>query len=230
MRTRSHDVMTAVKDAHDLASSLRHGAVRGEHLLVALVRQRGTAAQALDRLGIDGRRLCAAVESMPPEGSIPIDGIRIAADMLAAVEIAADSYRDPEIGTEHLLLGLWKSPGTARTMLAEEQVEDSRLLQAITAARDGRPVMSRLSSGLRMRIGAVGCVALAVVGVVAMASGGDFSRVLLGLVMVAAVMSYGMWKIGGPRDPHEPVDESDRTEIDELEHLYQRDNAGDRRT
>lgn len=105
---RARKVLTL---AQDEAQRLNHSYIGPEHLLLGLVREGdGVAARVLSNMGVDLKRVRAAVESIIGRGDSTIaHELGLTPRAKRVIELAVDESRRLHhhyIGTEHLLLGL----------------------------------------------------------------------------------------------------------------------------
>jgi ATP-dependent Clp protease ATP-binding subunit ClpC len=103
---------SVMETAERRAQALRHESVQTEHVLLALLVERiGVASSVLRNLGVDRRKLRAAVEESLPHGvakptraKLPLDPLTVQVVEFATKE--AELLHHPYVGTEHLLLSL----------------------------------------------------------------------------------------------------------------------------
>ncbi|HEY7105240.1 MAG TPA: Clp protease N-terminal domain-containing protein [Acidimicrobiia bacterium] len=131
-----------VAASEDCARELGHNYVGTEHLLLAqFSAPEGIAAQVLGELGIErggvqrGIRERVRDGATPPEGDLPFTPRSI--DVFTGALAAALELRHNYIGTEHLLLGLLRTDGLAKEILADAGADEARVTQAITAKLAG---------------------------------------------------------------------------------------------
>ena len=115
----------AINNAVDEAKALQHNYVGTEHLLLALFDTTGGISdQVLAELGITHAAIVEAVEQLIGRGETPVSGSvpftpRAAKVLEQAVEAALNMGHN-YIGTEHLLLALFRGQdGLAKKMLEE---------------------------------------------------------------------------------------------------------------
>ena len=107
--------------AHQEAERSRKQKISTEHLLLALVDEEGgVAGRVLRELGLEPDRVREVVEREAGEGKYTGSKIELAAETQLVLEFAIEEARrlgHHNIGTEHILLGLVRSEGTAREIL-----------------------------------------------------------------------------------------------------------------
>ncbi len=97
--------------AQEEARSFQHNYIGTEHLLLGLLREEeGTAAQVLNRLGIELEKVRKAVEFIIGRGDIVVSNeVGLTPRAKKVIELAVDEARRMQhryLGTEHILLGL----------------------------------------------------------------------------------------------------------------------------
>lgn len=135
----------ALRRASRLAWERSHQHVAPEHLLMALTEMEPNFAQAvLHRLGVDlsrqSERVSALVTAIRPasEEGRPSPGPALDR-LIAAANLAAKSWRQDWVGTEHLLAGMLSGQGEAcADFLADRGVTMERLRIAVGESQAGR--------------------------------------------------------------------------------------------
>ena len=102
---------TALRLAHECASSLGHGYVGSEHLLFGLAQEgQGVAARVLQNAGLTPESISQAIASlvgMGTPGGVPSQGLTPRSKRVIEIAVAEASRMGHNyVGTEHLLLGL----------------------------------------------------------------------------------------------------------------------------
>ncbi|MBA2678289.1 MAG: helix-turn-helix domain-containing protein [Ktedonobacteraceae bacterium] len=97
--------------AQEEARSFQHNYIGTEHLLLGLIREEeGTAAQVLNKLGIELEKVRRAVEFIIGRGDVVVlNEVGLTPRSKKVIELAVDEARRMQhryLGTEHLLLGL----------------------------------------------------------------------------------------------------------------------------
>ncbi len=137
----------ALNAARDMARQNGNPVTNDAHLLAALLDQdEGIALPLLGKLGVNVTKLKADVareiERFPKQsGNIEPQFSREVMQALDAAEAEAGRLRDEYISTEHLLIGLFDTKGTAaRALLSAEDVSIKDLRDALTAVRGAHRV------------------------------------------------------------------------------------------
>lgn len=107
--------------AHQEAERARHNLIGTEHLLIGLVEEEGgVAGRVLREMGLDVERVREMVNRLSGQGRGTNEKIELAQETQQVLEYAIEEARrlgHHYIGTEHLLLGLIRSEGTAQEVL-----------------------------------------------------------------------------------------------------------------
>jgi ATP-dependent Clp protease ATP-binding subunit ClpC len=107
--------------AHQEAESAHQGFIGTEHLLLGLLAEDGgVAGRVLRELGLEIERVREMIQRVSSDGDYESGKIELAPDTQQVLEFAIDEARKMGhhyIGTEHLLLGLVRSEGTAMEVL-----------------------------------------------------------------------------------------------------------------
>jgi ATP-dependent Clp protease ATP-binding subunit ClpC len=108
--------------AHAEAERARHALIGTEHLLIGLIEEEGgVAGRVLREMGMEPERLREMVYRVSGEGKASSgEKIELSQDTQQVLELAVDEARrmgHHYIGTEHLLLGLVRTEGTAMEVL-----------------------------------------------------------------------------------------------------------------
>jgi ornithine carbamoyltransferase len=115
------------------ATRLGRNRVDTEHILLALVRETGTAAiRILERLGITPQQVREAVRNEPPSEPAAPDDMQLTPSARRVVELAREEAGDDFIGTEHLLLALaLQKQGLAARVLEKLGLDPDRIRLAV---------------------------------------------------------------------------------------------------
>jgi ATP-dependent Clp protease ATP-binding subunit ClpC len=108
--------------AHQEAERAHHNMIGTEHLLIALIEEDGgVAGRVLREMGLETERVREMVMRLTGEGKTPPgEKLELSADTQQVLELAVDEAHrlgHHYIGTEHLLLGLIRTEGTAMEAL-----------------------------------------------------------------------------------------------------------------
>ncbi|MHB8893851.1 MAG: ATP-dependent chaperone ClpB [Candidatus Geothermincolia bacterium] len=136
----------ALGQAQALAAGLQQQEVDVEHLLLALVGQReGVVTPLLQRLGVNPAALEDAVrkdlDARPKVSGTQSQYISEALDhVLNESWQIAQNFKDEYMSTEHMLLGILKSPGRASQIMGEFGVTADDVLTALADIRGSQRV------------------------------------------------------------------------------------------
>jgi len=139
----------AVLTAQRLAEEYNHSEIRPSHLLLALLAQEGgVVPQIVRQLGADPGNLARLVqtelqsEAKVYGGSQP--GLsRALTNLVRDAEKTAERMKDEYVSTEHLLLALTDSGGSAAQLLQRFGLTRDAVLQALTKIRGSQRVTSQ---------------------------------------------------------------------------------------
>jgi ATP-dependent Clp protease ATP-binding subunit ClpB len=138
----------AIRRAHELAIERGQNHVNPVHLLCSLILQEESMVTSiLDKLEIDTMMLTDIIleQIEAPEASnvlSPSYQIYLTPDLAAILENAgkeAMALKDEFISTEHLFVGIFDVPGTARDILARFKIEKAAVLNVIGELRKAPP-------------------------------------------------------------------------------------------
>ena len=139
----------AILDAQTLAEENNHSTIDPEHLLLALIRQKGGVVPSLlGRIGTDIPALERAIEQLlagkarVSGGSSQVSMNRETNNILREAETIAANMKDEYISTEHILLGMVDQTGKARDVLARFNIDHNAVLQALASVRGRQRVTS----------------------------------------------------------------------------------------
>jgi ATP-dependent Clp protease ATP-binding subunit ClpC len=132
--------------AHQEAERAHHNAIGTEHLLIALIEEDGgVAGRVLREMGLEAERVREMVMRLIGEGkTAPGEKLELSADTQQVLELAVDEAHrlgHHYIGTEHLLLGLIRTEGTAMEALRRLGVTPDEI------RRQTRRVLQESSTG-----------------------------------------------------------------------------------
>ena len=139
----------ALTAARQLAQARLHQQMDSEHLLHALLQQKGLTTQLLEKADVDvgalAKRLEEALAKLPRLGSPPLDvylGSGLAA-VLQRAEQERKTFGDDFVAVEHLLLAVWGDRRCGATIVQPLGARRETLLKAVKAVRGSRKVTSR---------------------------------------------------------------------------------------
>ena len=139
----------AILDAQTLAEQANHTTIDPEHLLLALMRQKGGVVPSiLNRAGVDVQALERSVEqllhakSQVSGGSSQISMSRETSNVLREAESIAANMTDEYVSTEHMLMAMATQAGKARDILARFNIDYNAILQALASIRGRQRVTS----------------------------------------------------------------------------------------
>jgi ATP-dependent Clp protease ATP-binding subunit ClpB len=139
----------AILDAQSLAEEQNHSTIDPEHLLLALIRQKGGVIPSLlSRMSIDNAALERSVEQLlaaKPKitgGGAQVNMNRETNNVLREAESVADNMKDEFVSTEHILLAMVTQTGKVRDLLGRFNVDNNAILQALSSVRGRQRVTS----------------------------------------------------------------------------------------
>jgi ATP-dependent Clp protease ATP-binding subunit ClpB len=150
LNTLTEKAQEAIAAAQKLASTLNHAEVTPEHLLVALVEQRGgIVPSVLTKLKTDPAQIAAGVrkllESMPKAYGVELRFSPRVKLLLDAAQAEAQRMQDDYVSTEHLLIAIatetGRSPGAQ--LLQRSGVTKDVLYAALNLVRGNQRVTSQ---------------------------------------------------------------------------------------
>jgi ATP-dependent Clp protease ATP-binding subunit ClpB len=137
----------AIQEADSLAHSFNHSTIDADHLLLALVEQKdGVVPPLLDRIGVDGGELAAAVrQGLAAKPKVHGDAAQLTmaprlSKALNRAEQEADGLKDEFTSTEHLLLALLDAEGDVRELLRKRGVTRDAVMEALRMVRGNQRV------------------------------------------------------------------------------------------
>ena len=139
----------AILDAQNLAEEQNNSTIDPEHLLLALIRQKGGVVPSLlQRIGTDVPALERSVEQLlaaKPKitgGAGQVSMNREVNNILRESEAIAANMKDEYVSTEHILLAMVGQAGKARDVLARFNIDHNAILQALASVRGRQRVTS----------------------------------------------------------------------------------------
>ncbi|MCC6165836.1 MAG: ATP-dependent chaperone ClpB [Caldilineaceae bacterium] len=139
----------AIVDAQHLAEEYGHATLDPEHLLLALLRQKGgVVPSVINRIGVDLPMVEQSVEQLlnaKPRASgaaIQVGMGRETTNVLHEAEQIAANMKDEYVSTEHMLMAMASLAGKARDVLARHGVDYNAIMQALAGVRGRQRVTS----------------------------------------------------------------------------------------
>src|SRR5215203_1053676 len=139
----------AIMDAQNMAEEQNHTTIDPEHLLLALMRQKGGVVPSLlGRMGTDVPALERSIEQLLASkakisgGSNQISMNREVNNTLREAESIAANMKDEYVSTEHILLAMVAQAGKVRDVLARFNIDNNSILQALASVRGRQRVTS----------------------------------------------------------------------------------------
>ncbi len=141
----------AIIEAQNEAQEYNHPTIDPEHILLALLRQKGGVVPAvIDRMGSDKDRLLNSVEQVlaaKPRISGSAVDVRMAREMaqlLEEAETIAANMKDEYTSTEHLLMAMAAArSGNIRRLLERHDIDYNGIMQGLAAVRGSQRVTSQ---------------------------------------------------------------------------------------
>ncbi|MGD0726042.1 MAG: ATP-dependent chaperone ClpB [Spirochaetia bacterium] len=137
----------ALQEADSLAHAHNHPVLDVEHLLLALLEQKdGVILPLLDRIGADAGEIAGAVkEALGRKPKVHGDAAQLSmspqlSKVLNKAEQEADGLKDEFTSTEHLLLAMLETEGSAREILRSRGVTRDATLEALRSVRGNQRV------------------------------------------------------------------------------------------
>lgn len=143
----------AVVSSQQLAQQQKHQQLETEHLLLALLLQKGLAGRILEKAGVSVPDLEAAAEAhlkQQPTLQTTPDSVYLGKalrDCLDRAEIHQQDFDDSFISIEHLLLALAEDGRSGRELLERAGVDSAKLKAAITSVRGNQKVTDQNPEG-----------------------------------------------------------------------------------
>ncbi len=133
---------SAILEAQTLTEQYNHATLDPEHLLLALMRQKGGVVPSLlGKINVDIANLDRTVEQLLSAkaqvsgGGVQASMSRDTNNMLREAESIAENMKDEYISTEHMLLAMASQTGKARDILARFNIDYNAILQALASVR-----------------------------------------------------------------------------------------------
>ncbi len=139
----------AILDAQSLAQQYNHATIDPEHLLIALVRQKGGVVPSLlNRIGVEPAAVEGSIEQLlaaKPRASgaaVQVNMSRETGNVLQEAEQIASNMKDEYVSTEHMLMAMASQVGKVRDVLARHGVDYNAIMQALAQVRGRQRVTS----------------------------------------------------------------------------------------
>ena len=148
----TQNAQQAVADCQSIAIANGQQQLEGEHLHLALLRQReGLVPRLLAYMGLDVETLAGEVErelerlpKVSGGGAEQLYASRRFTQLLTAAEAIAGQFKDEYVSVEHLYLALAEETGTPGARIFRQYgIDKEKLLQALTKVRGSQRVTSQ---------------------------------------------------------------------------------------
>ncbi len=148
----TQNAQQAVADSQNIAIANGQQQLEGEHLHLALLRQReGLVPRLLTYMGLDVESLASGVQQeidrlprVSGSGADQLYASRRFTRLLAAAEEIAEQFKDEYVSVEHLYLALAEETGTPGAKIFRQYgMDKEKLLQALTRVRGSQRVTSQ---------------------------------------------------------------------------------------
>ena len=148
----TQNAQQAVADCQSIAIENGQQQLEGEHLHLALLRQReGLVPRLLTYMGLDVETLCRQVQGeidrlpkVSGSGAEQLYASRRFSRLLTAAERAAQQFKDEYVSVEHLYLALVEESGTpSANIFRQYGIDKEKILQALTKVRGSQRVTSQ---------------------------------------------------------------------------------------
>ncbi len=142
----------AVLEAQHLAEQRQHPSIQPEHLLQALITQKGgVVPSVIKHIGSDSAMLQQSLDqtlaqiSRATGSSVQVGMSRDLVNMLNEAQAISEQMKDDYTSTEHLLMAMAqpKAPRRIRELLARHGVDYNSIMQALAAVRGSQRVTSQ---------------------------------------------------------------------------------------
>ena len=147
----TQNAQAAIADAQDIAIENGQQQLEGEHLHLALLRQReGLVPRLLTYMGLDVNTLMGEVQRevdrLPKVsgGGVQLYASRRFTKLLMDAEKTAEQFKDEYVSVEHLYLALAEESGTPSAAIFRRYgIDKEKLLQALTKVRGSQRVTNQ---------------------------------------------------------------------------------------
>ena len=142
-------VQDALQSASALAQQKDHSEIGTEHVLYALLTQEGgIVAPIVERIGADPAQLAGQVQTLLDRypvvhGNVQMDLSAEFSKILAKAEQEASALKDEYLSAEHILLAIVSSDGGCASLLKQNGINRSSVLEALKAVRGNQRVTNQ---------------------------------------------------------------------------------------
>jgi len=142
-------VQDALQSASALAQQKDHSEIGTEHVLYALLTQEGgIVAPIVERIGADPAQLAGQVQALLDRYPVVHGNVQMGlsaefSKILAKAEQEASALKDEYLSAEHILLAIVSSDGECASLLKQNGINRSSVLEALKAVRGNQRVTNQ---------------------------------------------------------------------------------------
>ena len=142
-------VQDALQSASALAQQKDHSEIGTEHVLYALLTQEGgIVAPIVERIGADPAQLAGQVQALLDRYPVVHGNVQMGlsaefSKILAKAEQEASALKDEYLSAEHILLAIVSSDGGCASLLKQNGITRSSVLEALKAVRGNQRVTNQ---------------------------------------------------------------------------------------
>lgn len=142
-------VQDALQSASALAQQKDHSEIGTEHVLYALLTQEGgIVAPIVERIGADPAQLAGQVQALLDRYPVVHGNVQMGlsaefSKILAKAEREASALKDEYLSAEHILLAIVSSDGECASLLKQNGINRSSVLEALKAVRGNQRVTNQ---------------------------------------------------------------------------------------
>ena len=142
-------VQDALQSASALAQQKDHSEIGTEHVLYALLTQEGgIVAPIVERIGADPAQLAGQVQTLLDRYPVVHGNVQMGlsaefSKILAKAEQEASALKDEYLSAEHILLAIVSSDGECASLLKQNGINRSSVLEALKAVRGSQRVTNQ---------------------------------------------------------------------------------------
>ena len=142
-------VQDALQSASALAQQKDHSEIGTEHVLYALLTQDGgIVAPIVERIGADPAQLAGQVQTLLDRYPVVHGNVQMGlsaefSKILAKAEQEASALKDEYLSAEHILLAIVSSDGECASLLKQNGINRSSVLEALKAVRGNQRVTNQ---------------------------------------------------------------------------------------